>query len=74
MIEDRASRLKKLFPDGKGVFLAYDQGLEHGPSDFSGDNVDPAKILEIASSGHFDGFICHRGIAEEYAADRKVPL
>lgn len=74
MAETREDRLKKLFPDGKGLFLAYDQGLEHGPSDFSGDNVDPAKILEIASSGHFDGFICHRGIAEEYAADRKVPL
>lgn len=66
--------MRKLFPDGKGLFLAYDQGLEHGPSDFDRDNADPAKILEIASSGHFDGFICHRGIAEEYAADRKVPL
>lgn len=74
MAETRQDRLSKLFPDGKGLFLAYDQGLEHGPSDFDGDNADPAKILEIASSGHFDGFICHRGIAEEYAGDRKTPL
>jgi fructose-bisphosphate aldolase, class I len=67
-------RLAKLFPDGKGLFLAYDQGLEHGPTDFSGENADPAYILKLAGTGHFDGFICHRGIAEQYAVDRKVPL
>lgn len=67
-------RLEKLFPNGRGLFLAYDQGFEHGPEDFSGENADPAYILKLADSGHFNGFICHRGIAEEYAAERKTPL
>lgn len=67
-------RMSVLFPDGHGLFLAYDQGFEHGPSDFSGENADPAYILKLADSGHFNGFICHRGIAEQYAANRKVPL
>lgn len=67
-------QLEKLFPAGRGLFLAYDQGFEHGPTDFSGENADPAYILKLADSGHFNGFICHRGIAEEYAAERKTPL
>jgi class I fructose-bisphosphate aldolase len=69
-----AQRLEKLFPAGRGLFLAYDQGFEHGPTDFSGENADPAYILKLANSGCFNGFICHRGIAEEYAAERTAPL
>lgn len=69
-----AERLAKLFPNGRGLFLAYDQGFEHGPSDFSGENADPAFIMKLADSGHFNGVICHRGIAEEYAPERTVPL
>jgi DhnA family fructose-bisphosphate aldolase class Ia len=35
--------------DGKSLIIAYDQGLEHGPtSDFDNRNVDPAFIVEIA--------------------------
>lgn len=69
-----AERLAKLFPNGRGLFLAYDQGFEHGPSDFSGENADPAFIMKLANSGRFNAVICHRGIAEEYAAERNVPL
>jgi class I fructose-bisphosphate aldolase len=70
------ARLAQLFPDGKAMFLAYDQGLEHGPSDFHGENVDPAFILKIAEEGTYDGVIFHRGIAEQYYADSgsSVPL
>jgi class I fructose-bisphosphate aldolase len=68
--------LAEFFPDGKGLFLAYDQGFEHGPSDFSGENADPAFILKIAASGNYDAFICHKGIAEKYYQEYrdKVPL
>ena len=40
MMDYRSIRkaMKKLETDGKSFFLAYDQGLEHGPSDLSGDN------------------------------------
>jgi len=52
---------------GKGILLAYDQGLEHGPSkDFNERSVDPAYILEIAKKGKFTGVIFQKGVAEKY--------
>lgn len=58
------------------MFLAYDQGLEHGPTDFDDENVDPAKVLEIANCGYFTGVILQKGIAEKYffGKNYKVPL
>ncbi len=50
----------------RAFFLAYDQGLEHGPSDFNDENIDPQKIIEIAKSGFFTGIIFQKGIAEKY--------
>ncbi len=59
---------------GKGILLAYDQGLEHGPSkDFNEKSVDPAYILEIAEKGNFTGIIFQKGVAEKYY-DGKIPL
>ena len=58
----------------KGILLAYDQGLEHGPSkDFNEKSVDPKYILEIAEKGKFTGVIFQKGVAEKYY-DGKVPL
>lgn len=52
---------------GKGILLAYDQGLEHGPSkDFNEKSVDPDYILEIARKGKFTGVIFQKGVAEKY--------
>ena len=60
--------------NGKGIILAYDQGLEHGPSkDFNERNVDPAHIVEMASKGGFTGLVLQKGTAEKYY-DGKVPL
>ena len=60
--------------NGKGIFLAYDQGLEHGPSkDFNDKNVDPAYIIDIAERGGFTGLVLQKGTAEKYY-DGKVPL
>lgn len=59
---------------GKSVILAYDQGLEHGPSaDFDNRNVDPSFIVEIASKGGFNAIALQKGVAERYY-DGKVPL
>ena len=68
--------LDKITRDGKALFLAYDQGMEHGPTDFDEDNVDPAKVLEIADSGYFTGVILQKGIAEKYyyGKNYRVPL
>ena len=59
---------------GKGMLLAYDQGLEHGPSiDFDARNADPSYVVEIASKGGFNGIVLQKGLAEKYY-DGKVPL
>lgn len=57
----------------RGVLLAYDQGLEHGPTDFDERNVDPAFIMELAAAGRFNGVVFQKGLAEKYY-DRRVPL
>jgi class I fructose-bisphosphate aldolase len=60
--------------NGRSVLLAYDQGLEHGPStDFDERNVDPALVMEMAWKGSFNGVIFQKGVAERYY-DGKVPL
>ena len=56
------------------MLLAYDQGLEHGPStDFNERNVDPALIMDIAAKGSFSGVIFQKGVAERFY-DGRVPL
>jgi len=58
----------------RGIILAYDQGLEHGPSkDFNATNVDPTKIIEMAEKGGFTGLVFQKGVAENYYRG-KVPL
>ena len=68
--------LSRITRNGRALFLAYDQGFEHGPTDFNEENVDPQKILEIADSGFFTGVILQKGIAEKYYVGRgyKAPL
>jgi class I fructose-bisphosphate aldolase len=65
--------LDPLLRDGKGLFLAYDHGFEHGPTDFDERNVDPSFIMEIANKGGYTGIILHYGVASKYY-DGKVPL
>ncbi|MGB9637396.1 MAG: hypothetical protein ACPLY7_01210, partial [Microgenomates group bacterium] len=60
--------LSKITKQGRALFLAYDQGLEHGPTDFNEENVDPAVVLKIADSGYFTGVILQKGVAEKYYA------
>lgn len=58
--------LSKITKEGKALFLAYDQGMEHGPSDFNDESVDPNNILKIAVDGGFTGVIFQKGVAEKY--------
>jgi len=57
----------------RAILLAYDQGLEHGPTDFNERNADPAAIMELAAAGHFNGVVFQKGLAENYY-DGRVPL
>jgi len=69
--------LSKITKNGRAMFLAYDQGMEHGPEkDFDDKNVDPQVILDIAEEGQFTGVIFQKGIAEKYYDTKvnKVPL
>jgi class I fructose-bisphosphate aldolase len=60
--------------NGRSMLLAYDQGLEHGPStDFDDRNVDPSFIMEIAVKSRFNGVILQKGVAEKHY-DGRVPL
>ncbi len=70
-------KLNKILRKGKVLFLAYDQGLEHGPTDFNDKNVDPAYIIKIAKEGRYTGLVFQKGIAEKYNEEirlSKVPL
>lgn len=70
--------LSKITKQDKALFLAYDQGMEHGPTDFDDENVNPQNILDIAVSGAFTGVIFQKGIAEKYYLGseyaNKIPL
>lgn len=70
--------LSKITTNGKALYLAYDQGLEHGPSEFNEQNIDPNYILNIAVGGGYNAVILHKGIAEKYYTgtefESKIPL
>lgn len=67
-------KLNKILKKGKALFLAYDQGLEHGPSDFNDKNVDPSYILEIGKKAGYTGVVLQKGIASKYKKEIKVSL
>lgn len=58
--------LDEITKKGKAMFLAYDQGLEHGPDDFNDKNLDPNYIIKIAREGKFTGLVFQKGLAEKY--------
>ncbi len=62
--------------NGRAIYLAYDQGMEHGPTDFNDENVDPEEILQIAKDGGVNAIILQKGIAEKYYTEefKSVPL
>jgi fructose-bisphosphate aldolase, class I len=69
--------LKNILKGGRAFYLAYDQGMEHGPVEFNDSNVDPLNIIRIARQGGFNGLIVGKGIAEKYHKEikaSKVPL
>ena len=63
--------LNKITKKGKALYLAYDQGIEHGPIDFNDKNVDPLYIIDIAKKGKFSAVIFQKGIAEKYNKEIK---
>lgn len=67
--------LSEITTKGKALILAYDHGLEHGPTDFTDKNVDPQYILDIARKAKLNAVVLHKGTAEKYYDSKKdVPL
>lgn len=66
----------KITKNGKTLILAYDHGLEHGPSEFNDISVDPEHIFKIALQGEVTAIAVQKGIAEKYYQGeyRKIPL
>ena len=57
------------------MLLAYDQGMEHGPTDFNDENVDPEYICKIAREAKvFTGIVFGAGVAEKYYTPDLPPL
>jgi len=70
----KQDRMAVFLKEGRSMLLAYDQGLEHGPSaDFNERNVDPATIMDTAAKGNFNGVVFQKGVAERFY-DGRVPL
>lgn len=65
-----------LATNGKMIFLACDQGMEHGPTDFNEKNIDPRYICEIGVRNGLNALIFGRGIAEKYYPEyaARIPL
>jgi class I fructose-bisphosphate aldolase len=73
----RKRNLNKIVKNGKTLILAYDQGLEHGPTDFNDKNVDPRYIIKIAKENNYSALVFQKGIAEKYNQEiheSKIPL
>jgi len=70
----KQERMSAFLKNGRSVLLAYDQGLEHGPStDFNDKNIDPSFVMDLAEKGGFNGVIFQKGVAERFY-NGKVPL
>jgi len=70
----KQERMSAFLKNGRSVLLAYDQGLEHGPStDFEDRNIDPSFVMDLAAKGGFSGVIFQKGVAERFY-DGRVPL
>ncbi len=54
------------------IILAYDQGMEIGPSVFDAWSVNSDNIFELAARNPFDGIVLQKGLAEHYSKKYKI--
>ena len=73
--DNYATNMSKLFVKGRTLVLAYDHGMEHGPSkDFNLSNSQPEFIFDIAEKTKINGVVTQIGVAEKYSSSFNVPL
>lgn len=56
-------RLGRIMPDGKAVVFAFDHGVEHGPTDFPPEHVDPKVIVGKVVEAGVDAVMMLPGMA-----------
>jgi len=67
----------KIEKNGKIYMLAYDQGLEHGPTDFNDINCNPNFIVRVAIESGASCIAMHYGMAKQVYTKEilsKIPL
>src|SRR2546427_12545917 len=70
----KGERMEAFLRNGRSLLLAYDQGLEHGPSTaFDERNGSPSFAMDIAVKGGFNGVVFQKGVAERFYTEN-VPL
>jgi class I fructose-bisphosphate aldolase len=64
--------LNKFLRNNKAMFLAYDHGFEHGPTDFDEKTIDPNFVIDLVEkTKDYMAIILQEGIAEKYYDPRK---
>jgi class I fructose-bisphosphate aldolase len=59
--------IDKFLRNGHAMFLAYDHGFEHGPTDFNEKTIDPSFIIKLAQETQaFTALILQEGLAQSY--------
>ncbi len=77
LFNKKQKRMNKIInpKTGKGVLLAFDHGVEHGPAEYDGIDIDPLRIAKIAIGGNANALIVHPGSARYIRKFiKKLPL
>jgi len=69
-------KINELLTNNKALFLALDQGLEHGPKDFNLTTINPEYVFNLARDEKFNAIILQKGLAIRYHENYryKIPL
>ena len=72
----RKDKINELLTNNKALFLALDQGLEHGPKDFNLTTINPEYVFNLARDEKFNAIILQKGLAIRYHENYryKIPL
>jgi len=66
--------IRKIEKNGKIFMIAYDQGMEHGPTDFNNFNYHPNYILKIAENAGASCVAMGYGLAKAFYSRKSLPL
>jgi len=76
VIAMKKQKLAAVKQHGNTLILAYDHGIEHGPSDFDAvpETSDPAYIFDLARHESVSGLAVQKGVAEDVPDDLDTGL